>query len=176
MSTIWTICSLWFGLSVPLVPLGNMLAPDQLDPVLVETGSWPHHFFTPRGLACHPDLGPILLVAERYGVLELRMDAIDNEPPVPHPQPDVARCLRNDLDFAAGGLSSISLECYPRLRIPWHRAVSHPGRSLEASAVSCWSALLEKVPCAVHWCTMVICHQPLASSRHTTLMGQHRRT
>jgi len=118
MSTIWTICSLWFGLSVPLVPLGNMLAPDQLEPVLVETGSWPHHFFTPRGLACHPDLGPILLVAERYGVLELRMDAIDNEPPVPHPQPDVARCLRNDLDFAAGGLSSISLECYPLIEDP----------------------------------------------------------
>jgi len=78
-------------------------------PQLVYQGDWPHPFFSPRGLACHPGAGSdTLLIAEKYSVHELHLG---NTAKASTLRPALAQCLADAPDFQASGIQSVSLEC-----------------------------------------------------------------
>ncbi|CAE8638639.1 unnamed protein product, partial [Polarella glacialis] len=76
-------------------------------------GSWPHSFFVPKGLACHPALGEgIALVAEAHAVYELRLprgDGLETEEATL--RPTLEGCLEEAPHFVAAGIRGIAIEC-----------------------------------------------------------------
>lgn len=80
----------------------NML----INPQLFFAGQWPHRFFNPVGLACHSSFGSSLLIAEKHSVHEL---TFTNSGVMLRPA--LKTCLGEALDFQAGGIQGISLDC-----------------------------------------------------------------
>jgi len=70
-------------------------------------GPWPHAFFKPAGLACHPALGQVVLVAEAFAVHWLNLS--------PHAkgvsQGVLMDCLARAPDFVSRGIGGLSVEC-----------------------------------------------------------------
>lgn len=80
-------------------------------PKLVYEGEWPHAFFSPRGLACHPGAGSDkLLIAEKYSLYELDLGSTAQ---VSTLRPALSECLAAAPDFHAAGIQGVSLECSP---------------------------------------------------------------
>jgi len=72
-------------------------------------GPWPHAFFKPAGLACHPALGQVMLVAEAFAVHWLNLS-----PPAKGVSQDVLLdCLAWAPGFMSRGIRGLSVECSP---------------------------------------------------------------
>lgn len=114
---LWSMAFCWSGFDIPLPPIDPVTgwASAAARPELVYSGTWPHAFFTPRALACHPAFGPRLLLAETFGVHELLLDGggagLDDGAAGQVLQPALADCLSNSSDFHMRGIRSISLKC-----------------------------------------------------------------
>lgn len=78
-----------------------------LSTLLQVDGHWPHVHFHPTGLACHPAAGTVAMVASKYAVHELDLNAF----PAFHTRPALVECLAADPDFHARGIQDISLDC-----------------------------------------------------------------
>lgn len=79
------------------------------------SGAWPHAFFRPVGLAARsssragPSSPPTLLVAERYAVHELQLDASGRV--VGSPQKVYTKCLADAPSFHGRGIADVSVAC-----------------------------------------------------------------
>lgn len=107
---MWTVSIIW-SIVYEILHVQAPFHPPQEDkeqlPQLLIDDNWPHTFFAPRGIACHPALGGRIFFVERYGVHELRVDTQgENEL-----QPALAQCLEHNIDFLAAGIDGISVEC-----------------------------------------------------------------
>ncbi len=108
LGTVWSFLYCLFDIEIPLDPLPNAPGENALLPTEVAfAGEWPHPFFAPRGVACHPALGTSALVAETYGVHRLRHGLLAEA----HLQPDLIACLSQAPDFHASGINGISIDC-----------------------------------------------------------------
>jgi len=93
----WNLCD---G-GIKLMPRPD--APNETQLELVFDSHWPHSFFKPTGLACHPAAGGAVFIASKYAVHELS--------PSGKLQPALADCLAGEPDFHAAGIQDISIDC-----------------------------------------------------------------
>jgi len=120
---VWSVGLIWntfnaFNMDIPLVyPNGthpHSLAFTQAGALGLDVffaSDWPHAFFSPTGLACHSEMGDRLLIAERYGVHELSLQAPQREPS--QFRPALEECLASEPAFHAAGIDDISIQCDP---------------------------------------------------------------
>eukprot|EP00929_Paragymnodinium_shiwhaense_P033730 TRINITY_DN18467_c0_g1_i1.p1 TRINITY_DN18467_c0_g1~~TRINITY_DN18467_c0_g1_i1.p1 ORF type:complete len:1078 (-),score=243.48 TRINITY_DN18467_c0_g1_i1:101-3334(-) len=125
---IWAVLKIFINLDLPLTPS----SPDGFDilsevslsaqpaarkPELVYAGPWPHAFFNPKAIACHPALGSVVLVAETYAVYAVNLGDPALRTQERRPAGDIevktvlTDCLSQAPEFQARGFRDISLEC-----------------------------------------------------------------
>jgi len=117
---VWSIFNILFHVDIPIQPVvpGVSMVGTPKHPELIFSDAMPHPFFTPRGMSCHADMGPTLLIYERYAVHSLRLavDPTTGMWGVPagadlSPEPALMACLDAAGDFRAEGMDSLSLTC-----------------------------------------------------------------
>lgn len=116
LGTFWCISRIYLGFDIPI----STVKPHELKaevaawPELVLGSGWPHPFLSPKGLACHTQLGQSILVAETYAVHEVRLGSpgVDAQL-VKHGllKRALDRCLGEVPEFRAGGLRGLTMWC-----------------------------------------------------------------
>uniref|UniRef100_A0A7S4VAC7 Uncharacterized protein n=1 Tax=Alexandrium monilatum TaxID=311494 RepID=A0A7S4VAC7_9DINO len=99
--------------AIDIVPSATQLSTWRRDAALglevVETGPLPHPFLRPTGLTCHPALGPVMFLSEKYDVHELHLGRRGDR----FWRPALRGCLEEHAAFAADGIRGVQLECSP---------------------------------------------------------------
>jgi len=107
LAVTWLLGAVWCA--------GNVIWPSNLmwDPrekqsmQRVYDGPWPHAFFKPTGLSCHPALGQAMLVAEAFAVHALSLSPLAKDVS----QGVLMECLAQAPHFMSRGIGGLSVEC-----------------------------------------------------------------
>eukprot|EP00927_Polykrikos_kofoidii_P003219 TRINITY_DN11281_c0_g2_i1.p1 TRINITY_DN11281_c0_g2~~TRINITY_DN11281_c0_g2_i1.p1 ORF type:complete len:1049 (+),score=158.07 TRINITY_DN11281_c0_g2_i1:92-3238(+) len=111
---------------------------EEMQPILVSAGPWPHDYFTPRSLACHPLASNTVLIAEAYAVYEVDLRSLDSAQGPPRIRRAFTDCLARAPAFHARGIRSISIECHNNAALYLHEA----GTSADGSNLTgCFAVL-----------------------------------
>lgn len=140
MAIYWLIGNIVSGYSHEFEPVEYFLNSRPISwldrPELVYAGPWPHAFFKPQGIACDPSMGSAVLLAEQYGIHELRLPATAERIWLPLPgrspkvlgeariQSALGDCLSKAPGFQGRGLRSVGLKCHARSNLSASNAVA----------------------------------------------------